>query len=307
VKPARFAYFRPQTLEEALELLRAGGDGTRVLAGGQSLVPLLSRRLARPTAVIDLKRVPDLRYVTAESGGLRIGALTRHADIEDLREPGILAEFGVLPETARLIGHLPVRTRGTIGGSLAHADPRAEWPLLAVALDARIVATGGQGAREVPAGEFFTGTHRTALRPGEIVTEIRFPTPGPGTGSALAEFGEQAGALPVVAAAASLRLDGSGRIEAARIALGGVADRPVRAPEAESAALGAVADDALFGHVAAVAAGKTDPPPGHPGGEEYRRELAATLVTRALRLCAARCAAAARPGRAAHPETAEES
>ncbi|MFD9128016.1 FAD binding domain-containing protein, partial [Kitasatospora sp. NPDC059571] len=229
MKPPPFAYCRPDTAEEAVHRLAEYGPDARVLAGGQSLLPLLNRRLVRPTALVDIGRLAPLRGTGRQDGALRIGALTTHADLERTADPGILAGLPVLPETARLIGHLPVRVRGTVGGSLAHADPAAEWCLLAVLLDAELDSLGPSGQRVISAGEFFTGTHRTALAVGELLTAIRFPRPAPAPTAAVAEYGVQRGSLPLVAAGAELVLGPDGRITAARIALGGVADRPGRA------------------------------------------------------------------------------
>jgi carbon-monoxide dehydrogenase medium subunit len=258
----------------------------------------MNRRQIRPTALVDLKRVRGLDYLVRDGEGLRIGALTRHIDIENADDPQIRTAFGVLPESARLIGHLPIRTRGTFGGSIAYADPRAEWCLLAVLLDAEVVVVSEDGSRTVPAKDFFTGAHQSAARWDEIVAEVRFPHPAPN--AALVEFGIQQGDLPVVAASAAVDLDARGRIASARIALGGVADRPVRANGAEKAAVGSVPDGRLLDHLAQLASKELDPPADPRTDGHDRKELATVLVARALRASIARGATA---GTGATPRT----
>ncbi|MGA2828016.1 MAG: FAD binding domain-containing protein [Streptosporangiaceae bacterium] len=281
MKPARFAYVRPDTVDAAVACLRAGDGAARALAGGQSLLPLMNRRLARPSALVDLNRVRNLRYLAYDNGVLRIGALTRHADIEAADDPAIRSGFGVLPESARLIGHLPVRTRGTFGGSIAHADPGSEWCLLAVLLDAEVVVAGVAGTRVIAAANFFTGAHRTALNWDELVVEVRFPRPAPT--AALAEFAVQHGHFPLAAAAAAVEVDRHGVIVAARIALSGVADRATRAPSAEAALLGGVLDASLLDHVRRVLAEELRPSGDLAADAEYRMDVAAALTGRALR------------------------
>ncbi|MEW1914787.1 FAD binding domain-containing protein [Kitasatospora sp. NPDC085895] len=293
MKPPPFAYCRPETAEEAVHRLTRYGPDARVLAGGQSLLPLLNRRLLRPTALVDVGRIAALRGTGRHGGGLHIGALTTHADLERAAGPHLRAALPVVPETARLIGHLPVRLRGTIGGSLAHADPAAEWCLLAVLLDADMHALGPAGERTVPAAEFFTGAHRTALAPGELLTGVRIPRPAPT--AAVAEYGFQPGSLPLVAAAAELVLDDDGRITAARIAVGGAEDRPVRSAAAEQTLLGGAPDARLLGHAADLAAKALAPGADHRAGADYRRDLARTLVHRALADSLARCTPRLRP------------
>ncbi|MCB5180978.1 FAD binding domain-containing protein, partial [Streptomyces antimicrobicus] len=219
MKPAPFSYVRPATAEEAVAELAAAaraGREARVLAGGQSLIPLLNQRLVRPDLLVDLGRVPGLSGVRADASGVRIGALTPHAAVERSTDRVLHRDLPVLPEAAALIGQLPVRVRGTVGGSLAHADPCAEWCLLAVLLDAELTLLGPGGTRVVGASAFLRGRHRTALRPGEILTGLRFPAAEPA--AALVEYGVQPGRLPEAAAAAALTLCADGRIAAARIA-----------------------------------------------------------------------------------------
>ncbi len=286
MKPTRFAYLQPASVREVVSCLQANEGEARILAGGQSLIPLLNSRRVRPSALVDLKRLRHLRYLAHGDQGLRIGPLTRHVDIERLREPEIRSAFGVLPEVAGMVGHAPIRTRGTFGGTIAHADPCSEWCLLAVLLDAEITVEGITGARVIHAADFFTGRHCTAARWDEVVVDIRFPRPAPS--AALAEFAFQRYDLPVVAASATVELDAHGRITSARVALAGVADRPVRVAGAEDALQGGVPSGRLFDHMAKVVTKEIDPVGDVRAGALYRRELAASLVMRALRTSVSR-------------------
>jgi carbon-monoxide dehydrogenase medium subunit len=265
VKPAPFTYHRARSVSGAVGLLAELGDDAKVIAGGQSLVAMMNFRLARPEHLIDIARIPGLDAIEREDGAaLRIGALVTHHAVEtaDLG-PG----FRLLPDAMRWIGHLPIRTRGTVGGSLAHADATAEWCLLAVLLDARIVAEGPAGRREIAAADFFQGVFTTALEPDELIVEVVFPRPAPR--SALTEFAERKGDFAIVAAAVDL--------DAARIVLGGVGPVPLRVPRAE-AALAAGAAPAEVGAVAAEEIDVRD----EPGvSAHYRRGLTRTLVARA--------------------------
>ena len=172
MKPAPFAYHRAHSVAEAVALLTELGDEAKILAGGLSLVPMMNFRLARPAALIDITRIGGLSYLRAGRDGLRIVALTPHRTVETTRDPAVLDGFGVLPLSARWIGHYPIRVRGTFGGSIAHADAASEWCLLAVLLDARVVLHGPDGERTLPATEFFLGLYETAADPGEMITEI---------------------------------------------------------------------------------------------------------------------------------------
>jgi carbon-monoxide dehydrogenase medium subunit len=278
VKPAAFAYHRAHDVRGAVELLAELGDDAKFIAGGQSLVAMMNFRLARPSALIDLARVDGLRYLERDADALRIGALTTHHTVETAGGAKV-AGFDVLPKAARWIGHYPIRTRGTVGGSIAHADSTAEWCLLAVLLDAQIIAQSARGRRTLPARDFFHGFLTTALEPDELIVEIVFPTPHPN--AALTEFAQRKGDFAIVAAAVSLGLDGA-RCTAASIALGGVDATPVRVPEAERLLAGETIGDELFAEVAEVAATSVDPGSDAHGSADYRRRLVRTLVIRAL-------------------------
>jgi len=273
-----FEYAAPDTLEEALALLRAHGAEAKVLAGGQSLVPLLNYRLARPRLVVDITGLP-LAHVRAEDGWLRVGGLARHHELEELAE--IARACPLLPEVARLIGNVRVRSLGTVGGSLAHADPAAELPLAMVALDARLTLASASGRRPVAARDFFTGYLSTVLGADELLTEIAVPVTR-GMGWAVEEFARRAGDFAVVAVAAGVSLDRRGRVDDARVAFAGVADRPVRATAAEEALRGQEPSADRLARVAEIARDGLDPQSDAFVSGAYRRLLACVLTRRAL-------------------------
>jgi CO/xanthine dehydrogenase FAD-binding subunit/aerobic-type carbon monoxide dehydrogenase small subunit (CoxS/CutS family) len=281
VKPPGFRYERPDTLAEALALLAEYGDDARPLAGGQSLVPMLNLRLASPAVVVDVNGVPGLDAVTAEDGRLTVGALTRQRTLEG--SPAAAA-FGALADGLPLVGHVATRNRGTVGGSIAHADPAAELPLALLALGGSVVADGPAGRREIAAEALFEGFLTTTLQPDELVTDVRFPIPRPREGSALLEVAQRHGDFPLASVAVSVLLEADGRIADARIAAGAVADRPVLLSEAaEALVAGSTPEEA-----GRVAAGEVDPagtlhaPPG------YQRHLVGVLVARAVKRAVSR-------------------
>ena len=272
MKPAAFEYHRVATAEEAIDRLAELGEDAKVLAGGQSLVPMMNFRIVRPPALVDVSRVPDLAYLARDGDALRIGALALHRDVEHARDD-LLDGFGVLKRAAPLVGHMPIRARGTFGGSVAHGDPASEWCLLAVALGAEIVARGPDGERTVPADEFFLGFFTTALEPGELLCEVRFPAPRPR--AALEEFARRHGDYAIVAAAVAL--DGE-----PRVVIGGVDAVPVRAGAAEAVLAGGEPDAEAIEEAAQAAAGEVDPGSDVHGSADYRRKLTAVMVRRAL-------------------------
>jgi aerobic carbon-monoxide dehydrogenase medium subunit len=277
VKPAPFAYHRAHSVGEAVALLAELGDEAKILAGGLSLVPMMNFRLARPSALIDVTKINALSYLNVDDGGLRIGALTTHRTVETTRDLAVLGKYGVLPRSARWIGHYPIRSRGTFGGSIAHADPASEWCLLAVLLQAQVVLTGPDGTREVPAAEFFQGYYTTAASPDEMITELWFPRPA--SRAALTEFAPRQGDFAVVAAAVSV--DVSEKVcRSGRVVLGGVGPQPVQIET--SALAGQPADQGTWQAMGEHAAAQIDPPDDTHGTSQYRRRLTATLVARAL-------------------------
>jgi aerobic carbon-monoxide dehydrogenase medium subunit len=283
VKPAPFTYHRTRSVAETVALLAELGDGAKILAGGQSLVPMMNFRLARPSALVDITRIPGLDYLRAGPDGLRVGALTRHRSIELCRDPAVLDGFGVLPRAARWIGHYPIRARGTFGGSIAHADPAAEWCLLAVLLGAHIELTGPGGQRTVPVTEFFEGFYSTTAEPDEMITEVHFPLAA--RRAALTEFAQRQGDFAVVAAAVSVDLASDGSARDIRVVLGGVGPLPQPVDTAELAGQPATAE--TWRQAGELAAAQIDPPADGHGTGGYRKRLAATLTERALAQAAA--------------------
>jgi aerobic carbon-monoxide dehydrogenase medium subunit len=290
MKPPPFAYAAPDTVEEAVGLLAEHADAEpRVLAGGQSLIPLMNFRLAKPGYLVDLRNVAGLSGIRREGDVLVIGAMTKMAEVE--RSPEVAVAAPLVTEAVGLVAHAPVRNSGTVGGSLAHADPAAELPAVALALDADLVAAGPGGTRVIPAAEFFTGPYSTALAADEILTEIRLPVwPG---GHAFTEFSRVHANFAVVAVAALVELDGDGdgdgdRIRHAALALAGVAPTPVRATAAERALAGAPADAATIRAAAAAAATSLSPAGDLHASPETRRGLARTYLRRGIELAVAR-------------------
>lgn len=284
MKPARFDYHQARSVSEALSILDRCGPEAKVLAGGQSLVPAMNFRLARPDVLVDINRVGELGGLADEGGALRVGSMVRHAAFEQPVDDGPLGRL--LSMAARHVGHLPIRIRGTFGGSLAHADPAAEWCVIAVLLDAEMEAANAGGARRIPASDFFRTVFTTALEPDELLTGVRLPKPAPSTRVGFQQFSRRAGDFAVAMAAAALDVRG-GRVAEARIALGGVSDRPVRAAGAEESLAGGPADRGAFEEAAAAAARDVDPIGDIHGSAEYRRDLVRVLTRRALEQAAA--------------------
>ena len=279
MKPAPFAYHRPADLADALDRLaelNGQGEEVKVLAGGQSLIPMMNFRLARPEHLVDIGHLRDrakLAGLRPDGPALRIGALTTHHEVERARLP---EGYEALNGAMRWIGHLPIRTRGTVGGSLVHGDATAEWCLLALAFDARIVAESPAGRREIPAQDMFHGFYETEVGPGEIVTEIILPAPAPY--AALTEFAQRRGDFAIVGVGVRLDVDPSGVLTGARVALGGVAPAPVRSASAEAVLTGSVPSDALFAECGEAAAANVTPPDDVHGSRHYRRRLTRALV-----------------------------
>jgi carbon-monoxide dehydrogenase medium subunit len=280
MKPAPFDYHRARSVDEAVALLTRHGPEARVLAGGQSLLAMMKLRLARPVALVDLGGLRDLAYVRETDGRVAFGAMAR---LHELESALVRRRSPLLAEAAPHIGHPAIRHRGTVCGSLAHADPAAELAVLALALDAELVATGPRGSRVVPAGAFFVTMFTTGLTPGEILTEARFPVMHAGTGWGFAELSRRPGDFAIAIAAAVLRTGRDGGIEAASVAVGAVADRAIRCPDAEAVLRARPPGPAAFAAAAeAAAATPGDPPSDLHGSSAYRRHLVGVLVRRAL-------------------------
>jgi len=286
VKPPSFDYVAPRSLDEALANLAEHGDAARVLAGGQSLVPLLNMRLASPRVLVDINDVHELNGVSAWDGGLAIGALVRQSTLE--LEPLVRERLPLLAECAALVGHPAIRHRGTLGGSLAHADPAAELPAAMLALEATFVARGPRGTRAIPAVDFFTGALTTSLAADELLTEVRVPGVPPGTGSAFVEMSRRAGDFAVCGAAALVTLNASGRVDRIRVALCGVGSGPLRAHEVEQALVGEVPSTQEIEAAVTPLADALDPPSDIHGSAAYRARLAVVITRRALVLAAQR-------------------
>jgi len=281
MKPAPFAYHRPATLDEALALLAEHGGEAKPLAGGQSLIPAMNFRLARPAVLVDLNRVAELGYVRAGRDGLDIGAMTRQRAVE--RSDAVRSAAPLLAEAMPFIAHPQIRNRGTVGGSLAHADPAAELPAVMLALEARFRARGPQGERWIPAGEFFTGILETALGPDELLLEVAVPKSPARTGYAFAELARRRGDYALVGVAARVTLDRRGRCQAARITLFSVGDGPVLATAAAAMLDGQEpSPEAMRAAADAAAQRDIDPPSDIHASAAYRRRLAAVLTRRAL-------------------------
>jgi aerobic carbon-monoxide dehydrogenase medium subunit len=279
MKPPAFEYHRAFSAQEAVDLLVELGDEAKILAGGQSLAPMMNFRLARPSALVDVNAVSELDYVTRDGDALRIGALTRHRRIETLRGPEIEDGFAVLSRAARWIGHYPIRTRGTIGGSLAHADPSAEWCLLARLFDARVVVLGPNGTREIPAAEWFTGFLTTQCAADEMVTEVVFPRPR--RQAALTEFARRQGDFAIAAAAVALEVT-DGVCSDVSVVLGGVGGELYRATRIEDAVQGQPATSTTWEAAGRLAAEIVSPPDDAHGTSAYRKHLVGTLTERAF-------------------------
>ncbi|HEU4450406.1 MAG TPA: FAD binding domain-containing protein [Gaiellaceae bacterium] len=285
MKPAPFAYDAPGTLAEALALLAAEGEDVKPLAGGQSLVPLLNFRLARPDRLVDLNRVEELAYLRRDGDVLRIGALARTRALE--RSPDVAAGWPLLADAARLVGHPQIRARGTVCGSVAHADPAAELPAALAALDARFHVRSARGARTLSSRELFVSYFTTALEPDELLVEIEVPSLPPRTGAAFVEHARTHGDFALGGAAAVVSLDGSGLCEQARLALVAAGAVPLRAADAERLLAGS-RPDARAVEAAADAAVRGL----HLGGEDaWRRALLRETARQALERAAARSAA----------------
>ncbi|MFC6308088.1 xanthine dehydrogenase family protein subunit M [Paraburkholderia dipogonis] len=281
MKPAPFDYCCPDTIDEAVEVLAANVDDAKLMAGGQSLTPMLNFRVVRPALIIDISRLLELEYVRERrDGGLTIGALTRHRVLET--SALVASRFPVIPETMHNVAHLAIRNRGTIGGSLSHADPAAELPMLSRLLDAVIVARSVRGEREIPASEFFVAPLTTALDDDEIVVRVELPGLPAGMGWCFHEFARRAGDFALAAVGVLLDVQG-GEIREARVAMMGVGDTPMRRPEAEAVLTGKALSDEVMADAVHAACDSLQPNTDLHASPEFRRHLAGVLMERVTR------------------------
>jgi carbon-monoxide dehydrogenase medium subunit len=283
--PGRFEYFSPATLDEALATLDRFGDGAKVLAGGQSLIPLMKIRFASPLAVVDINRVPGLDGLAEERGELRIGALVRHKACE--RSELMRGRWAVLGDAAPQISDPLVRNLGTVGGSLAHADPQGDWGSALLAADARLVVQRSGQRREISLEDFFQGPFTTTLEPNEIITEIRVPDPGPRAAGTYLKLERKVGDFATVGVAVHVAFS-NGAVGRAGIAMTGVGPKNMRAFEAEQALAGRALDDAAIGEAARLAAEAAQPRSDVRGSAEYKRNVVRVYTERGLRTAAAK-------------------
>ena len=282
--PAQFEYVAPESLDEAIKLLADSGGEAKILAGGHSLLPAMKLRLAQPGTLIDLRKVPGLNEIKIEASGITIGAMVTHADIA--RSTEIQAALPALAEAAAVVGDLQVRNRGTLGGSLAHADPAGDPPAPFLALDGSVVVKGPNGEREIAGADFFIDILTTALAEDEIVTAVKFPTLASGTGTSYVKFDHPASHYALTGVAAAVKLDGSGNVESVKVGVTGVGPKAYRATAVEEALVGKGAD--AIADAASHAADGIDCNDDIHASADYRAHLATVFTRRALQAAFAR-------------------
>jgi aerobic carbon-monoxide dehydrogenase medium subunit len=280
VKSPRFKYQDPTTLEEALALLSQYGDDAKILAGGQSLVPVLNFRLAHPAVLVDINRIPALACIEGSANGLSLGATVRQRALE--QSDPVQQRCPLIAQALPFVGHPQIRNRGTFGGSLAHADPAAELPAVAVAVDAQLTLRTSSGERVVAADDFFLGQLTTVLQPDEMLVRIDIPDWPPQTGSAVQEIAMRLGDFALAGVATTLTLGDDGRVSRARIVCFGVDERPARQHDAEQSLVGAAPGDAAFEAAARVVSDHLQPSADIHASADYRKRVAGVLTQRAL-------------------------
>ena len=280
MKPSAFEYHNPQSVAEAVELLDRYGDEAKIIAGGQSLVPMMNFRLARPEILIDINGIKELEYIKTEGDELVIGALTRESDIK--KSALVIEQFPFLAKAISYIGHRAIRNRGTIGGSLVHADPSAELPTALCALNVKLKVVGSSGEKILEPEEFFLTYLTTSLEPSDLLTEVRIPALPENTGWSFSELSRRSGDFAIVAVGILLFSEAPGVCREARIAMGGVAATPVRAQEAEALLAGQKLSEKLIAKAAQQAAEETDTEPDYHASAEYRMDMARVFVKKGL-------------------------
>lgn len=278
--PPSFEYLRPKTIPEAIQMLQQHGDAAKILSGGQSLIPMMKLRLARPGILIDINRIAGLSYIKEEGGYLKIGGLTREAELEV--SPLVRSKYAILADTTHVIADPQVRNLATVGGNLAHGDPANDHPATMVALGAQVVANGPKGERVIPIERFFVSLFTTALEPDEILTEIRVPIPPARSGGAYQKLERKVGDFATAAVAVQLTLDGQGSCQKVGIGLTNVGATPIKARKAEASLQGKKVDDATIAKAAQLAADEAEPSADLRGPVEYKRGLVKELAKRAL-------------------------
>jgi len=278
--PQSFEYFCPETISEAIALLEEHGEGAKILSGGQSLIPMMKMRLARPEYIVDINRIADLHYVKEEDGFLKIGGLTHESDLEE--SSLIRSKYPIILDTAALIADPQVRNMATVGGNLAHGDPANDHPATMLALGAEIVATGKGGERTIPIKDFFLSVFTTALEHGEILTEIRIPIPSPRSGGAYFKLERKVGDFATVGVAAQVSVDGKGVCRSAGIGLTNVGSTPIKATRAEGFLVGKKIDAQQIGQAAQLASEDAQPSSDLRGPAEYKVSMVKELTKRAL-------------------------
>lgn len=284
--PASFDYHAPGSLPEALALLSKYGDDAKVLSGGQSLLPLLKLRLGQTGHLIDIGRIPGLEYIREDGGMLRIGGRTRESMLE--RSELVQARYPILVDTAKVIADPLVRNMATVGGNLAHGDPGNDHPATMLALGAQVVATSPRGERVIPITQFFLGLFRTALRPDEVLTEIRIPVPPARSGGAYVKLERKVGDYATAAAAVQVTLDTKGGFERVGLGLTNVGPTPIKATDAETFLVGKRPDAATLTEAAQRASRAAAPSADRRGSVEYKRDMARVLTGRALKIAVER-------------------
>ncbi len=286
MKPAPFEYFAPANTAEAIDLLHQWGSEAKVLSGGQSLMPMLNFRLLKPAALIDINAIGDLSSIQLDNAALTIGAGTRQSSV--LASSAVVEECGLITEALAFVSHPAIRNRGTIGGSVAHADPSAELAVVAAAAEAQMKVQSARGERVLAAEDFFVDALATALEPDELLTEIRFPKLSGRTGWGFQEVSRRRGDFAVVNAAALVSLDNDGRCQKARIVVGGVSGTPLRLKSLEAGLVGSTLDPRTLADVAEQAKDGLSPQSDVHASAEYRRDVAAVLIRRSLETAAER-------------------